>query len=112
MNGDHALDGRGLPATLTGDAELIQRALIRLSVRRGSFAQDPQLGSELYRLRGARPAQLERLALAYAQEALEPMSGVAATAAEVSRTGRDTLLVAVRVAHRGRSYPLEVEVVE
>lgn len=107
--GDHALDGRGLPATIDGDRELVQRALIRLQVRRGSFAADPALGSDLHKLRGARPEALGRLALAYAQEALSPMTGVAVEAADVTRTGRDTLLVAVRIAHRGQIYPLEVE---
>lgn len=108
--GDHYLDRRGLPVSLTGEDEIIQRALIRLSVRRGSFVYDPALGSELHRLRGAKTAVLGQLALSYAQEALAPMRGVTVRQAEAARSGRDLLTVAVTLEYNGTTYPLEVEI--
>lgn len=110
VGGDHALDGRGLPVAVTGERELIQRALIRLSVRRGAFAPDPALGSELYKLSGARSDLLERLALSYAQEALAPMPQVGVYGVQVERQGNGTLLVGVGLSLRGQVYPLEMEV--
>lgn len=110
VRGDHFLDGRGLPVTLTGSAELIQRALIRLSVRRGSFSLDPSLGSELHRLPGARLDIMERLALSYAQEALLPMAGVSVSQVQLTRSGRDALQMIVFLTYNEQTYPLEVTI--
>ena len=71
--GDFVLDGRGLPVSITGIQEIAQRALIRLTVRRGSFALDPQLGSNLYRLPANSPDIVDQLAFQYVTEALQPM---------------------------------------
>ncbi len=51
---------------------LLERALLRLRVRRGSFALDPSLGSRLHRLPRAGDARRDALALEYAREALAP----------------------------------------
>lgn len=75
-NGEQVLDGRGLPETVRGEEALLQQALIRLTVRKGSFPQDPALGSRLHELRRSGVARLEQLALGYAQDALAPMTGV------------------------------------
>lgn len=109
VGGDHFLNHRGLPAAVTGTAELAQRALIRLSVRRGAFPLDPGLGSELHRLRGAKSEALPRLALAYAREALAPMAGVTVEGVTVARQDRDALTVLVRIACEGQTEQLEVE---
>lgn len=108
--GDHATDARGLPCAISGERELIQRALIRLSVRRGSFPCDPELGSELHRLPGAHGNRLNALALSYVQEALAGMAGASVRGVEVTRQDGGTLHVAVQLCLRGQVYPLEVEV--
>lgn len=114
VGGDHYRDSRGLPVAVTGDEELIQRALIRLGVRRGAFPADPGLGSELHKLRespGAPGLSLDRIARSYVQEALAPMTELAVQDVAVTRPEADCLLVAVTVSVRGTRYPLEVKVI-
>jgi phage gp46-like protein len=111
--GDHARNSRGLPIKLTGDRELIQRALLRLCVRKGSFAEDPGLGSELYKLAQARAmgaADMERLALSYAQEALLPMPQVSVAAVSFKKgiRGGGMPELAVTLKINGNHYALEV----
>lgn len=77
-NGDFARNAKGAPKRLEGVGELLQRAIIRLTVKRGSFAFDPLLGSRLYTLRAGDADRLEAQARVYAQEALAPMRGTLA----------------------------------
>ena len=44
-HGDHRRDERGYPQQAEGTAEKIQQAIIRLTVPKGRFALDPELGS-------------------------------------------------------------------
>ncbi len=74
--GDHGLSGRGMPYSISGTAELLQRAWIRLIVKRGSFSLDPTLGSDLYKLKRTGTAQLEQAALACVQQALYPIKAL------------------------------------
>lgn len=109
-NGDQFTDSRGLPVPLEGDGELIQRALIRLSVKRGSFREDPTLGSQLHKLQGGGTDTLNRLALSYVQDALAPLPQLTVKSVTVTRTDAQCLLVSVAVtAHSGRPYQLEVQ---
>jgi hypothetical protein len=70
LNRDIDTTARGLPFLIGGERELLQRAFIRLTVRKGSFPLDPSLGSELYRLRGVTCGSIYDAALAYARECL------------------------------------------
>lgn len=110
VNGDHFLDGRGLPVVLEGERELLQRAMLRLSVRRGALRGAPALGSELHKLKGAREEVLERLALSYAREAIAPMTGLSVQGVRAVRTGRDALDITVTAGYGGQTYQLEVTV--
>ena len=49
--GDIVLGADGAPRYITGDEELLQRVMIRLTARRGGFSPFPELGSTLYQLR-------------------------------------------------------------
>lgn len=49
-NGDFLQTSGGKPAELTGKAELLQQAYIRLKARRGAFPYDPKLGSRMHTL--------------------------------------------------------------
>lgn len=109
-DGDHVLDGRGFPAVLSGAEELIQRALIRLKVKKGAFAPDLQLGSELYKLRRAEDAQSNRIALAYVQEALAAMPEAAVAGVSCALAGPGELCVEVGLLLDGEEYELEVTV--
>ncbi|MGI6402821.1 MAG: histidine kinase [Oscillospiraceae bacterium] len=107
-NGTYALDERGLPIPITGVRALIQRLLIRLSVRKGSFLPDPSLGSELYRLPCAAGEQTNRLALHYAQQALLPEARAKVEQAVCYLMGEGGLAVHITVKIDHQSYPLEV----
>ena len=106
--GDHSTDARGLPRRITGTQELIQRALIRLQVKKGSFALDPSLGSELHKLRRSGSETNNRLAMGYVQEALAPLQGVSVESVRCSLSGSEDLLVTVELLARGESVLLEV----
>ena len=71
-NGDYLPDGRGGFLTAEGDEALLQRALLRLSARRGSFPFLPELGSRLYLLGTLAPAARSLAAERYVTEALAP----------------------------------------
>ena len=109
-HGDHAVDSRGIPIVIHGADELMQRALIRLGVRRGHFFDDPELGSELYRLPAADNETVNRLALSYVQEALLPLTGLRVASVDCARFRGDTLQITVGVSLDDKIYQLEVEV--
>ena len=111
-NNDHAADEYGRPVTITGTRALVQRLLIRLSVRRGSFAPNPNLGSELHKLPLALAGEKrDRLALHYAQEALLPEGARVEQATCRPVKGKpDALAVALTITLGGRTFPLEVAV--
>lgn len=76
FNGDHAKDQRGFPVPIADERELLQQALIRLSIPKGAFALDANLGSLLYSL-GTVPAhKRQEFALQFAKEALVGLQGV------------------------------------
>ena len=108
--GDHAVDSRGIPIVINGVDELMQRALIRLGVRKGCFFDDPELGSELYRLPAADNETVNRLALSYVQEALLSLPGLRVISVDCARIRGDILQITVRLFHDYKTYQLEVEV--
>lgn len=85
-NGDYVPDGRGGFRRALGAEELLQRALFRLTARRGSFPLLPELGSELYRLTREKPSAWQGLARQYAVQALQ---GEKVTVTDVTVTPRD-----------------------
>lgn len=87
LNGDMARDARGLPHLIDGPQELLQRAIIRLTVRRGSFAPDPELGSLLHTLRSSPTQDLDAAAGNLVRQALLPLHGVEATGVRCLRAG-------------------------
>lgn len=86
VNGDYVPDGRGGLAVLTGAEEILQRALFRLTARRGALPFLPELGSRLYLLPREKPSARQTLAAQYAAEALRDEEGLRVTGAEVRET--------------------------
>lgn len=110
IGGDHSADSRGIPVAIEGEREIIQRALMRLTIKKGSFPLDLELGSELYRLASVRGGDLARIALGYAQEALLPMPEVSVTGVRVEQISDDALRLYVALLISGQSYQLEVNI--
>jgi len=106
-SGDHATDARGMPFPITGTQELVQRALLRLAVRRGSFVHDRNLGSELYRLSRDTSAATLRAAKSYIQEALIPLPELAIGDVDCKIQG-ERMVITVELSHDGRRYSLEL----
>ena len=69
-NGDYIADGIGGERRADGAEALLERALFRLSVRRGNFPFLPELGSELYRLGHEKPSARAAAAKLYTAAAL------------------------------------------
>lgn len=85
-NGNFALTSNGLPQTVTGQEELLQNARLRLTMRRGCFPYDRELGSGLWRWDPEEDHALDR-AVALANEALLGLPGVRAKSAEMTEDG-------------------------
>ena len=69
-NGQYTTDHAGRVQTVSGTEELLQRARMRLTAKRGSFLPDLTYGSRLYLLGAHRPSQRSSAAKLYVAEAL------------------------------------------
>lgn len=107
-NGDYVPDGKGGFSRALGTEELLQRALFRLTVRRGSFPFLPELGSELYRLNREKPSCRESLARQYAAQALRGEDLTVTGAAVVPR--EDGAEVTVYLDYNGEALWVSLEV--
>lgn len=68
-SGDFIFDSYGQPMELGGYEEILQRVLIRLGVKKGSFVYDENLGSRLYTLKST-DKNIREKALSLVREAL------------------------------------------
>lgn len=85
-NGTYILGSTGLPETVSGLDELLQDIRIRLTIPKGGFPYDRDLGSRLKEVEPSKEHAAER-ALALANEALLDLPGVRAEAAELREGG-------------------------
>ena len=99
-NGDYIADGIGGERRADGAEALLERALFRLSVRRGSFPFLPELGSELYRLGHEKPS-----ARAAAAETALTVEDV-----ELTERGDGVMALRVLLTADGESAALEMTV--
>ena len=116
-NGDYIADGIGGERRADGAEALLERALFRLSVRRGSFPFLPELGSELYRLGHEKPSARAAAAKLYtaaalAEETALTVEDVELTVEDVELTERGDGILALRVllTADGESAALEMTV--
>ncbi len=84
--GTYPLDSRGLPKEVTGLAELVQNAALRLNLPKGKFPYGRELGSRLGEL-DREDGHAGEQAVALANEALMDMPGVKAVSAELAENG-------------------------
>ncbi|MEG1779264.1 MAG: hypothetical protein RR263_04120 [Oscillospiraceae bacterium] len=96
-NKDHAPDSRGYPKIISGRDEKIQRAIISLSVSKGAFPLDPQLGSLLTTLGQVGEGQLSDRAFGYIQQAVAPIGGVNVISARCKAVAEGVLQVKIEM---------------
>lgn len=82
QDGDYVLDTGGGFRSVSGTDALVQRALMRLTARRGSYLPLPDYGSRLHTLCRLKPGERAAAARAYVLEALAPERGVSLGALE------------------------------
>lgn len=107
QNGDVLSDCAGDLQAVHGVQEIIQRAMIRLRMKRGSFVYDPKLGSDLHRLDLHRLDQFTLLSVV--QEALEGMEELTVTDVEKTVDWKEQVLyLTVYLNVSGQDAVLEV----
>ena len=70
-NGDYVPDGRGGFVIVQGTEKLLQRALLKLTARRGMFPFMEDFGRRLWQLGRIEPSAPTAAAIQYAAEALQ-----------------------------------------
>lgn len=70
-NGDYKVSQNGLPVSICGRQELLQRVKICLNVPRGSFLHNKDFGSRFYKFKEDQANANNAQALSMAQQALE-----------------------------------------
>ena len=109
-SGAYVLSDAGLPETVRGAEETLQRALMRLSARRGSFAPAPDYGSRLYTLGTLKPSQRPVAARLFVTEALAGETGIGVEDVAYTPGPGDTATVAVALSLGGRTAEITLEV--
>lgn len=107
---DLAKGPQGWPVPIEGAEEAAQRLMLRLTVRRGSFRLDPELGSRLYAMPRGDGERMERFAREAIEEALSSMPEVRLE--ELScryDPQKDQAFVDCRFLWRGQEIDLTVE---
>lgn len=109
-SGAYVLSAAGLPETVRGAEEILQRALMRLSARRGSFAPAPDYGSRLYTLGALKPSQRPAAARLFVSEALAGEKGVGIEDVTYIPGTGNTATVAVELSLGGQAAEITLEV--
>lgn len=108
-DGQHLKNLQGYPVKITGRQRLAQSAFIRLTVPKGSFLYDKELGSRFFQLRAStNKDQLNRTALSYAQEAVFPIKQAKVDWAECSFSALDTVNIRVGITIEKENFVMEV----
>ena len=84
--------------TVAGRDELLQRALMRLSARRGGFFPMPDFGSELHTLFAMKKSQRAAAARRMVYEALAPEKQIQVRDVEYTESGDGTARVSAALA--------------
>ena len=107
---DYVPDGRGGVTGLRGMQARLARVLFQLTARRGALPFCPEMGSRLYLLRRAKPAQWESLARQYVAEALAGERDLAVTDVAVGQSGERLWVRVSLMAADGQGWTAAVDV--
>ena len=95
--------------TVTGDEELAQRIMMKLSAHRGKFWPKPDYGSRLYTLcSGERPSNRENAVRQYVAEALSDEHDVELKELSIKNTASDAISIDLVFAYPGGSFSVNV----
>ena len=106
-HGDYVPDGFGGFTRVQQLQELLQRALFKLTCRRGSFPFLPELGSQLYELGKVKQSQRSAAAKQYVTQALSGM-GLKVEDVQVDMNSRESARVQVVLSYEGQWASVEV----
>lgn len=107
---DLARGPQGWPVPIEGVEEEAQRLMLRLTMRRGSFRLDPELGSRLYAMPRGDTARMERFAAEAIEEALTDLPEVRLDGLSCRYDAEeDRAFVDCRFVWRGQNIDLTVE---
>ena len=87
-NGDFLIDSRNRPFFVSDKEEILQQVLIRLTVKKGSFIYDPNLGSRLYEVKSFR-GYIKNKVLSIVKEAVSPIAKVVVDDIELINNGEN-----------------------
>ena len=108
-NRDYVSDGAGGLVRVRGWDELLERVLFKLSVRRGSFALAPELGSELHLLWREKGESRATAAKQYIAEALAEEAGLTVSDVTMEQKG-DLLALRIALLYEGKERGVSVEI--
>lgn len=97
--------------TVSGGEEVLQRVLLKLSARRGSFPFLPRLGSRLYLLGREAAGQRQGAAEAYVKEALADEQELSVTNVTLTDLEAGRLAVRVDLQWQGEAMSVGLETV-
>ena len=106
---DYVSDGAGALVRVSGREELLERVLYKLSVRRGSFALMPELGSELHLLWRENGEGRATAAKRYVAEALAAETALTVSGVSLEQKG-DLLLLRAALLYEGETLEVSVRI--
>ena len=106
---DYGADGAGGLVRVSGWDELLERVLFKLSVRRGSFALAPELGSKLHLLWREKGESRATAAKQYVAEALAEEAGLTVSGVSLEQKG-DLLLLRAALLYEGETLEVSVRI--
>ena len=110
QNGDYLPDGVGGLRRVSGPEELLQRALFRLTARRGQFPFLADLGSRLWQLGRLPASQRQAAAVQYVTEALAPETALTVESVTLGPLRDGALTLSAELSCQGQTLPLTLEI--
>lgn len=112
FEGDYVPDGYGGFETVSGAEEVLQRALCKLSARRGALPLLPDYGSRLYKLMRSPASERNAAALSYVTEALSNEAGLSVKDIESAFDADDRIMLGVKLEYLAEEYGLTLEAIQ
>jgi len=109
-NGDYVPDGVGGLRRVSGQEELLQRVLFKLTARRGKFPFQENLGSRLWQLGRVSVSQRQSAATQYVAEALADEKTLSVESVELSPEVNGISTLHVELNHEGEAAAITLDI--